>query len=109
MCIRDRFEAAVEADRLAIGVDSDQYLTADEDQQKCILTSMLKRVDIAVYNAIRDFVDGSLEGGIVNNDLKTGGIDYSTLGGQVDEKDKIDDYKQDIIDGKIKVPDKPKA
>jgi len=101
------FEAAVDADRLAIGVDSDQYLTADDDQQKCILTSMLKRVDTAVYDAIVDYVDGSLKGGIVTNDLKTGGIDYSTSGGQLADKDKIDDYKQDIIDGKIEVPTEP--
>ena len=46
------FNAAVKADKLAIGVDSDQYLTASPEQQPLILTSMLKRVDVAVYNAI---------------------------------------------------------
>ncbi len=39
------FEAAADADRLAIGVDSDQYQQVDEATQPCILTSMLKRVD----------------------------------------------------------------
>jgi basic membrane protein A len=46
------FRAAVEADKPAIGVDSDQYLTAAPEEQPLILTSMLKRVDTAVYNAI---------------------------------------------------------
>src|SRR5918992_1431564 len=43
------FNAAVDANKLAIGVDSDQYLTASPEQQPLILTSMLKRVDTAVY------------------------------------------------------------
>ena len=46
------FNAAVEAQKMAIGVDSDQYLTASPEQQPLILTSMLKRVDVAVFNAI---------------------------------------------------------
>ena len=41
-------------EQVAIGVDSDQYLTAPKDQQPHILTSALKRVDVAVY----DFVQG---------------------------------------------------
>lgn len=41
-------------------------------------------------------------------DLKSGGVDYSTTGGKIDDiKAKIDDYKQQIIDGKIKVPTTP--
>lgn len=101
------FEAAAEADRLAIGTDSDQYLTGTPAQQKCILTSMIKRVDVAVYNAVKDFVAGSLKPGIQVNDVKTGGIDYSTTGGQVVEQEKIDGYKADIVAGTIKVPTTP--
>ncbi len=41
-------------------------------------------------------------------DLKKDGVGYSTSGGQVDDiKTKLEDYKQQIIDGKITVPDKP--
>ena len=101
------FQAAVEADRLAIGVDQNQYLGANAEQQECILTSMLKRVDIAVYDAVKAFVDGSLEGGVAVGDLSTGGIDYATDGGQFVEQDQIDDYKQQIIDGEIEVPTTP--
>ena len=36
------FNAAVKADKLAIGVDSDQYLTASADQKPLILTSMIE-------------------------------------------------------------------
>ena len=57
------FNAAVKEDKLAIGVDSDQYLTASAEQQPLILTSMLKRVDIAVYNAIEAVGDGDFESG----------------------------------------------
>ena len=38
----------------AIGVDQDQYTTADEAVREYIMTSMLKRVDVAVYNAFMD-------------------------------------------------------
>ena len=46
-------EAAIEAGKWAIGVDSDQYLTAgSEDAKKVILTSMLKRVDTSVFDTV---------------------------------------------------------
>jgi basic membrane protein A len=80
------FEAAVAADRLAEGTDLNQYQGASAAQQKCILTSMLKRVDIAVYDAIASFVNGDLDGGTVVGDLSNGGIDYATDGGQFVEK-----------------------
>ena len=57
------FTAAVTADKLAIGVDSDQYLLVSAEQQPHIMTSMLKRVDTAVHDAIEQAVDGTLEGG----------------------------------------------
>lgn len=98
------FQAAAEADRLAIGVDSDQYLTAAAKQQKCILTSMLKRVDVAVYTAIKDYVGGTLKAGTVVGNLKTEGVGYATTGGQVVDTQKLDGYRNDIISGKTKVP-----
>src|SRR3546814_9767005 len=58
------FEAALETgDVWAIGVDSDQYLTAEEAVQDVILTSMIKRVDVAVFEAIKSFTEGNLEAG----------------------------------------------
>jgi len=102
------FEAAAAADKWAIGVDADQYLTADASVQPHILTSMQKRVDVAVYDYIKSVVDGSPKTGNVVYDLKVDGVGYSTSGGFVDDiKSQLDDYKQQIIDGTIKVPTKP--
>lgn len=102
------FEAALSADRLAIGVDSDQYQQVDAATQPCILTSMLKRVDQAVYSAIEDLANGELEAGSAVFDLASGGIDFATDGGQLDDiSDELEDLKQQIIDGEIEVPDVP--
>ena len=102
-------EAAIEAGKWAIGVDSDQYLTAgSEDAKKVILTSMLKRVDVAVYETIKAVKYGDTKGGINVFDLKNDGVGYATSGGYVDEfKDQLDALKKDIVDGKITVPTAP--
>ena len=71
------FNAAVKAGKLAIGVDSDQYLTASPEQQPLILTSMLKRVDTAVYNAIQQVGDGSFVAGGAVFGMAEDGVDYS--------------------------------
>ncbi|MCU1453087.1 MAG: family transporter substrate-binding protein [Acidimicrobiales bacterium] len=98
------FRAATAADRLAIGVDSNQYLQVPPAQQKCILTSMIKRVDVAVYTAVKAYLTGGLKGGTLMFDLKNGGIDFATQGGQIPDTKKLEDLKQQIIDGKITVP-----
>jgi basic membrane protein A len=101
-------EAAVESNAWAIGVDSDQYLTATPDQQKHILTSMLKRVDTSVFDTVKQFKDGTLKGGFATYDLKSDGVGYSTSGGYLDDvKDKLEAIKADIISGKITVPTAP--
>lgn len=92
----------------AIGVDSDQYLTAPADEQPYILTSMLKRVDVAVYETIKDYVNGQFAGGYHTFDLKADGVGYATSGGFVDDiKSQLEDLKKQIIDGTIKVPSAP--
>ncbi|WP_460683496.1 BMP family lipoprotein [Modestobacter lapidis] len=103
------FEAAVEAGKRAIGVDSDQYLTAPPDQQAVIMTSMLKRVDNAVEEFITAYADGSVEGGTdVVYDLESEGVGLSTSGGYIDDiQATIDEYRQKIIDGEITVPTTP--
>ncbi len=102
------FTAAKNAGGLAIGVDSDQALTAPADVRPVIMTSMIKKVDVAVYDFIKSAADGTEKTGNNIYDLKSGGVDYSTTGGQVDDiKSKLDDYKQQIIDGKITVPVTP--
>ena len=102
------FTAAKAAGKLAIGVDSDQALTAPADVRGVILTSMIKKVDVAVMSFITDATKSKFTAGPKVFDLKAGGVDYSTTGGLVDDiKTKLDTYKQQIIDGKITVPTKP--
>jgi basic membrane protein A len=104
------FQAAKDAGAMAIGVDSDQYNTVDDPAlQAVIMTSMLKRVDNAVQAYIDSFVDGSVKGGSdVVNDLSTDGVGLATSGGFIDDiKSDIDEYKQKIVDGEIKVPTEP--
>jgi basic membrane protein A and related proteins len=105
------FNAAVEAEKEAIGVDSDQYLTASPEQQPLILTSMLKRVDVAVYNAIEaegnDTFGGSQVFGMAED-----GVDYATSNPEeltADITEQLDEFKQQIIDGTIVVPDTPEG
>ena len=102
------FEAAAEADGLAIGVDSDQYNTADPSVQDVILTSMLKNVNVAVYDYLTEVNGGTFPSGVNIYDLSVDGVGYSTSGGQVDDiVDQLDEYKQQIIDGEITVPTTP--
>ncbi len=90
----------------AIGVDSDQYLTADEELQEYILTSMLKRVDVAVYETIVAQVEGRFEGGYRAFDLETDGVGYATSGGFIDDiVDELEELKAQVIAGDIVVPD----
>lgn len=99
------FQAAKAAGKLAIGVDSDQALTADPSVRDVILTSMIKRVDVGVFDFIKSVKDGNFKAGEKVFDLKAGGVDYATTGGKIDDiKDKLDAYKQKIISGEIKVP-----
>lgn len=100
------FDAAEEKKKLAIGVDSNQ----DWMKPGFILTSMLKRVDVAVYNTIKDAKDGKFQGGIARYGLKDKGIDYSVdqYNDKVltaDVRKKTDELKAQIISGKIQVPD----
>jgi basic membrane protein A len=103
------FNAAVEANKLAIGVDSDQYLTASAEQQPLIFTSMLKRVDVAVYNAIQAVGDGTFGGSQVFG-MAEDGVDYSKSNTALmtqDIIDQLEDYRAQIISGEIVVPESP--
>ncbi|GHE33960.1 BMP family ABC transporter substrate-binding protein [Streptosporangium violaceochromogenes] len=101
------FEAAKAAKGLAIGVDSDQAKTASPAVRDVIVTSMIKKVDVAVFDFLKSFTSGSVKAGSTIYDLKAGGVDYSTTGGRVDDiTSELDEYKQKIISGEITVPDK---
>jgi basic membrane protein A len=102
------FEAAKAKKTLAIGVDSDQFNTVtDASLKPVIMTSMLKRVDNAVFNFVKDFAAEKFTAGPTIFDLKADGVGYATSGGQVDDiKAKLDAAKADIVSGKVTVPTK---
>jgi basic membrane protein A len=93
----------------AIGVDSDQYNTVSEDLRDVILTSMLKRVDVAVYNTIEAFVNGEFNAGVNVFDLSVDGVGYSTSGGFIpqDVIDSVEELKSQIVAGEVTVPTAP--
>lgn len=101
------FKAAAAADRLSIGVDSNQYLAATEPQQKCMLTSMIKRVDVSVYDTIKNYLDGTKGGEVSSFSLENDGIGYATQGGQIADEKQLEDFEKQIIDGDIEVPTEP--
>jgi len=102
------FTAASAAGKMAIGVDSDQALTAPAAVKDVIITSMIKAVDVATFDFIKGLTEGKFTAGNKVFDLKAGGVGYSTTGGKIDDiKTKLEDFKQQIIDGKIVVPTKP--
>jgi basic membrane protein A len=102
------FEAASEAGAKAIGVDSDQYNTADPSVQDVILTSMLKNVNVAVYEYLTEVAAGTFPVGTNVYDLSVDGVGYSTSGGFVDDiTTDLDGFKEQIISGEIEVPTAP--
>jgi basic membrane protein A len=106
------FAAAKEADVQAIGVDSDQYNQKVVAEYKdIIITSMLKRVDVAVFDYVSAVAAGDLATLPQVFDLKVDGVGYSTSGGKIDDETKswVEAYKQQIVEGKIKVSDTPSS
>jgi basic membrane protein A len=100
------YQAAKDAGKYAIGVDSNQnYL-----QPGTMLTSMVKRVDVAAYNVFKSVKEGTFKPGIQALGLAEGGVDWA-----LDEhneklitpemKKAVDQAKADIISGKLKVHD----
>jgi len=91
-----------------IGVDSDQYNTVDPSVQEFVLTSMLKRVDNAVFEIVQAQENGEFAAGNTVYDLSTDGVGYATSGGFVDDiVDELEDFKSQIIAGDIVVPTEP--
>ena len=99
------FSAAQTAKKLSIGVDSDQYNSPQLAPLKdVIMTSMIKRVDVAVYDYINAVAAGNVKTLPSRFDLKVDGVGYSTSGGKIDDiKDQLDAYKAAIISGQIQV------
>ena len=104
------FEAAKSSGALAIGVDSDQYNQATVAASKdVIITSMLKRVDVAVYDYLAAVATNNLGTVPKRFDLKVQGVGYATSGGKIDDiVPVLEGYKSDLISGKITVDTTPK-
>jgi basic membrane protein A len=99
------FEAARQTGKLAIGVDADQY----KEAPGYVLTSMVKRVDNAVFDAIRRVQEKRFRGGIYQYGLAEQGVGYVYDANNrqlipADARAKVEALKQDIIAGRIQVP-----
>lgn len=99
------FAAAQTAQKKAIGVDSDQYNSPQLTQVRdTIMTSMIKRVDVAVFDYINAVAGNTVAQLPERFDLKNNGVGYSTSGGQVDDiVPQLEAYKAAIIAGQIDV------
>lgn len=98
-------EAAKEQDKWAIGVDRDQSYLAPEN----VLTSAMKRVDVGVYNVVELLNKGEFPGGetIVYGLEDGGAVDIAPTSDKhvpAEILDRVEELKQEIIDGKIVVP-----
>ncbi|MEV7803843.1 BMP family ABC transporter substrate-binding protein [Microbispora sp. NPDC088329] len=98
------FRAAKQAGAWAIGVDYDQAKSAPPAVRDVILTSMIKRIDVAVYDYIADVADRTVTSGRIVYDLRLGGVDYTLTGGHItDIQPRLEQLKQEIVYGRVKV------
>jgi basic membrane protein A len=99
-------QMAKEKGKLAIGVDSNQnYL-----HPGTMLTSMVKHVDNATYEALMKAKNGQFTPGITYEGLKEGGVDWAldkdnrmVVTPEIEKR--VNEAKADIISGKVKVVD----
>lgn len=99
------FEAARQTGKLAIGVDADQY----KEAPGYVLTSMVKRVDNAVFDAIKRVKEKRFKGGIYQYGLAEDGVGYVYDKNNekmipADVRARVEVLKQEIISGRISVP-----
>jgi basic membrane protein A len=99
------FEAGRELKKLAIGVDSDQY----DQAPGVVLTSMVKHVEVAVFNTVKAAQAGRFQGGV-----QVFGLAEDGVGWVYDDRNKalipdavkarVDSLKAEIVAGHITVP-----
>jgi basic membrane lipoprotein Med (substrate-binding protein (PBP1-ABC) superfamily)/DNA-binding SARP family transcriptional activator len=97
----------------AIGVDTDQYESVPrlpgavhpEAWRRHILTSVLKRVDVAIYQILKDFAQSRFEPGARSFNVANGGLDISYSGGHVEDiRTAVEAARADIVSGRVVVP-----
>jgi basic membrane protein A len=101
------FAAARHREALAIGVDSDQFDVAP----CCVLTSMVKRVDVAVVDIVKAIIAGKFHGGLYELGLAEHGVgfvadDRNRRMLPIEIVERVNALGNDIIAGKIQVPDR---
>jgi len=100
-------KAAEEKDLYAIGVDSPQNHLAPDN----VLTSMIKRIDVAVFEEVNALYNDNFSTGVRTYNLKSDGVGlYMPQAEKMlsqETLDKVDMYKNQIINGEISVPDNP--
>ncbi|RMH41748.1 MAG: BMP family ABC transporter substrate-binding protein [Deltaproteobacteria bacterium] len=99
------FQAARERGRFAIGVDSDQF----HEAPCCVLTSMVKKVDVAVYRAVDDVVRGRFRGGVRELGLGDDGVGFVYDDNNRDRIspatiERVRQIEADIRAGRLEVP-----
>ena len=114
------FQAVIEASAKtgrhlwAIGADEDAYLVdgwqRTGDSKHHILTSTIKRFDVAAYDAVHDYVRGRLDAGSRVYDVANGGLQLATSGGYLTEHaDQLESLRLGIVDGRLRVPCVPQG
>jgi len=101
------FEAAKARGAKAIGVDSDQF----DEMPGTVLTSMVKRADVAVFNTIASAAKGEFQGGFHVFGLKEDGVDYihegpHASGISAEVKQKVEELRARVVSGAVSVPSK---
>ena len=102
-CGLGALDAAKQKGVWGIGVDADQSFLGDH-----ILTSAVKRVDVAVFKTIEAVQKGETIGGSVTTfGLKEDGVALGTVSPKVpqDVLDQVEQIKQQILDGSLEIPD----
>ena len=102
-CGLGALDAAQEKSVLGIGVDADQGHLGDH-----ILTSAQKKVDVAVFQTIEGAANDEFEGGGVTVfGLAEDGVGPGQFNADVTDEDKakLDEVKQQIVDGEVEIPD----
>ncbi len=95
-------DACTEAGIWAIGVDTDQSVISPDT----VLTSAMKRVDVACYDIAEDLLNDSVESGVITYTLTDGGVDLAPTTDNLSQEviDEITEVKEKIINGEIIVP-----
>jgi basic membrane protein A len=88
---------------MIVGVDTDWTISASE-YSDVVLTSVLKNMDVAVFEAVKAAKDGTFKGGIFTGTLSNNGVGIASVkGASADLNAALEKLKNDLISGAVKV------